>query len=274
MTKLRGRMRRLVWRLGRTLYCAARGEGANAIERNGEAYVQRCVITGANRNEELVVFDVGGNLGEWTASFIAGVQAQHRTKFRLWAFEPTPETWARLRQRFESTQTVTVENLALSDGEGRATLLLAGETAGTNSLTFSENASAPKIVVTKTTALSFANRHGIERINLLKSDTEGHDMCVLLGALPLLEEERIDVLQFEYNHRWIDGRAFLKDVFERCAKTPYHLYRIRRTHIERLEAWHPELDRFFEANYVLVHDRAKSWFDVLDGTFDRSNTYA
>src|SRR6056297_715058 len=114
MIELSGGMRRLVWRLGRKLYCAARGEGANSIQSNGEAYVQRCVVRGADRNDEVVIFDVGANLGEWTASFIAEANAQRRTTFRLWAFEPSPETWTRLRERFDSTIGVTVENLALS----------------------------------------------------------------------------------------------------------------------------------------------------------------
>jgi len=42
--ELNGRARRAAWRLGRKLYCAARGEGANEIAINGEAYVQGRVV--------------------------------------------------------------------------------------------------------------------------------------------------------------------------------------------------------------------------------------
>jgi ribonucleotide reductase alpha subunit len=41
-----------------------------------------------------------------------------------------------------------------------------------------------------------------------------------------------------------------------------------------LPNWHPEIERFFAANYALVHDRALGWFDVHRGIFDKANTYA
>jgi hypothetical protein len=44
---------------------------------------------------------------------------------------------------------------------------------------------------------------------------------VIKGALPLLREGRIGVLQFEYTIRWIASRSFLKDIFEIIAGLPY-----------------------------------------------------
>ena len=68
--ELNGQLRRIVWRLGRKLYCTARGEGANQMDINGEAYVQERVLAAAKPGETLTVFDVGANLGEWTQSLI------------------------------------------------------------------------------------------------------------------------------------------------------------------------------------------------------------
>jgi len=41
----------------------------------------------------------------------------------------------------------------------------------------------------------------IEHVVFVKSDTEGHDFNVLLGAVELFQQGRVDVWQFEYNHR-------------------------------------------------------------------------
>ena len=40
------------------------------------------------------------------------------------------------------------------------------------------------------------------------------------------------------------------------------------------ERWHPELERFFQANYALISERALGWFATRHGTFDGANTFA
>ena len=130
------------------------------------------------------------------------------------------------------------------------------------------------IEVERTTLTDFCRQRGIGHVNLVKSDTEGHDLSVLRGARELLAAGRVDLLQFEYNHTWVFSRAFLKDVFELVEGLPYRVARIRPNSIEILDGWHPELDRFFHANYLLVREPALAWFDVRYGTFDDSNTYA
>lgn len=97
---------------------------------------------------------------------------------------------------------------------------------------------------------------------------------MILGAQGALAAGRIDVLQFEYNHRWVLCRAFLKDVFDIIEGLPYNLARIDRTPLTVFDAWHPELDRFFQSNYALVHDRALGRFPVHRGNFEGANTYA
>jgi hypothetical protein len=38
-----------------------------------------------------------------------------------------------------------------------------------------------------------------------------------------------------------------------------------------LDHWHPELERYFEANYLIVNARALEWFDARRGWFNESN---
>jgi len=275
--ELNGRARRTAWRLGRKLYCAARGEGHNRMDVNGEAYVQGRVLKAAQAGERRTVFDVGANLGEWTQSLIDQLAPGAGPSVDIWAFEPSPVTYGRLSDRFADRSDVHCIQKALSDEVGRDRLMMASATGGTNTLAFDaglEQSAEDIVEIEKTTAAQFCEDNAIEHVHLLKCDTEGHDFSVVAGARPLLAAGRIDVMQFEYNHRWIYSRAFLKDVFDAVLDLPYTVCAMRSARIERLREWHPELDRFFEANYLIVHERALGWFDVLDGRFDVSNTYA
>lgn len=44
--------------------------------------------------------------------------------------------------------------------------------------------------------------------------------------------------------------------------------------IDAYESWHPELETFFETNYLLVREDLLDVFQVRRGSFDASNTYA
>ena len=49
--------------------------------------------------------------------------------------------------------------------------------------------------------MSSCAEHGIDRVGLLKIDTEGMEGAVLAGCERLLAEQRIDAIQFEYRPR-------------------------------------------------------------------------
>ena len=53
----------------------------------------------------------------------------------------------------------------------------------------------------------------------------------------------------------------------------YKVAKITPDKIELYEKWHPELERFFEGNYLIIHENVLRWFDVTNGKFDVFNTY-
>ncbi len=275
--RLSGRLRRVAWRLGRKIYCAARGETANQMRLNGEMYAQRCVLGAQHSDERLTVFDVGANLGDWSQALLDQTPPESAGRLDLRLFEPSAESFERIKARFAGAAGTTCERIALSDQTGRARLMMASATGGTNTLEFDKTLERQAVGVAEietATAAEYCSRNAIDHVHLLKCDTEGHDLKVVKGAASLLAEERIDVLQFEYNHRWIHARAFLKDVFDLVEDSPYIVAALRPARIDLLRSWHMELERFFEANYLLVHPRALAWFAAHDGSFDVSNTYA
>ena len=66
----------------------------------------------------------------------------------------------------------------------------------------------------------------IKHFGLVEIDTEGHDLRVIEGAKGLLTAGGIDVIQFEYNHRWIASRCFLRDVFQLMTPLEYRIGRV------------------------------------------------
>ena len=278
---LGGTPRRIVWRLGRKLYRAARGETDNRMATNGEAFVQRCVAAGTGKDVPgpITVLDIGANVGIWTSGLFPHLSAAQRESIRSYAFEPIPETFERLQKNLAELDGAPPRpmQIAFSDEIGEAEMVVMQKLGGTNSLEFDASmASAAEDVVRvrKTILATFCDEEKIDRIHLVKIDTEGHDSFVLKGAIDLFREGRIDVAQFEYNHRWVYSRSFLKDVFDLLEGLPYSIARIRGDRLEVLDEWHPEMERYFEANYAVVRDSALGWFPALHGCFDESNTYA
>jgi FkbM family methyltransferase len=174
-----------------------------------------------------------------------------------------------LTARFMGSDAVTVQPYALSETVGEATFYSKENGVGTNSLspTSGSNAEVVKLI----TIDQFLQQTGIEIVSMVKIDTEGFDLLVLRGAEKSLHDGRIDIVQFEYNWRWLINHACLRDVFALIADKPYRLGKLSGRTIEFYDQWHFELDRFFENNYVLV--RNDSNLRLLGSTvqFDESN---
>jgi FkbM family methyltransferase len=262
------RARSWLWRLGRRLYREARLEGANDPHSNGEYWLLDAVLARAERAKPLTLLDVGANRGDWTRRALDRL-AKRELGANVHAFEPAPTTLRFLQQRFGFEPRVRVLPYALSDQPGRATLYVVGELAGTNSLVDTQRGTPTPVAVT--TLDAYLAEQQIEHIAFLKSDTEGNDLAVLRGGAAALAAGRIDVWQFEYNSRWVFARAFLRDVFELAASTPYVLGKLYGRGIELFDAWHPELERYFETNFVLVRKGTPLERLGVHATFDRSN---
>lgn len=242
--------RGMLWRLGRKLYCKARREVVNQPDRNGEWWILERVLQTSSGEDKRVFLDIGANVGEWTAHALR-LAARARKPCAIHAFEPASATHALLEERFAGIGHVHVHRLALSDEAGERSFFVVEDCAGTNSLYTSGRYAKQETVRTLSLDQLVAERN-IREICMVKSDTEGHDFKVLLGARDTLGAGRIRVWQFEYNWRWVLARHFLKDVFDFARGLPYAVGKLYGAGIEVFDDWHPELERFFEGNYVLI----------------------
>lgn len=237
--------RRRAVRAARFVTNVLRYDDGNRIESNGEIMVQRVALS----RPQPVVFDVGANVGQWSTSLLA----QPGFPAEVHAFEPSSYTRERAGQNLGDR--VHLHGTALGERAGRATLHIAREGAGINSLVeFGDernNVGVEDVLVD--TVDEFARSHLISDITLLKIDAEGSDLAVLRGAFDMLTAARIGVAQFEYNWRWVFSRSYLKDVFDLIEGLPeYTVGKVTHVGVEFYSAWHFELETFREANYVIV----------------------
>jgi FkbM family methyltransferase len=248
--------RDLTWRLGRALYLAAREESTNLITANGEQETVR-VAYGLHKRlhgeQTFIAFDIGANLGHWTEALfrVVGLDANVRVEM----FEPVPAMIAHLGKVFAAEPRAVLNGMAISDREGTAEMAVAGVTAGASSLDPRQEHRGDRVSVRLTTLAAELDRLGLDEVPLIKMDAEGHDIVVLRGVRSLLDRQSVGLLQFEYNHLWLVNRGSLKEVFELAAGTDYSVAKITPSGPAVFEAWHPELDRYFEANYALVRNR-------------------
>jgi FkbM family methyltransferase len=273
--------RRLLWRAGRSLYQHARRDGRNDAALNGEYALHRKLARlAAGRSEPLRVIDVGANVGDWSLHLIEACRSAGVADLQLWAFEPSDEIRARLNERLRSAPSgyrVTIRREAVADASGTAAFDGSKGITGIKSLLTEKRQAEPdlpRVEVPVTTLAAVFSEEKIEQADLVKSDVEGFDLGVIRGASPLLRDGRIGLLQFEYNHRWIGTRSFLRDVFDLTEALRYRVCKVVPNGIESYVAWHPELETFFEANFLLVRDDLLAPFRVRVGRFDASNAYA
>jgi FkbM family methyltransferase len=272
LVKLLGRD--LSWRLGRSLYMVARGEGLNDIATNSEKLVIDRAIMAAhfsNPRGRMVIIDCGANLGLWTqmaCESLAAVGAQGD----LHLFEPAPASHKAISDQFSGTDNITIHQLALSDSAGVAQFHLVSPTGGTNSLVSVPSPATETIDVATSRAEDYIAGLGIEHIALMKIDTEGHDFAVLKGCERLLIEKRIAVVQFEYNHRWLVSGCSLQSVFDFAVEIGYRVGRASADRIDVYKDWNPENDRFFEWNYLLIAPDMVTALDCREVCWSEANT--
>jgi FkbM family methyltransferase len=243
--------RRTVVRTARYVLSRARLDYPNDLSANGESALQRWIIRFCQPGEQIHVADVGANVGRWSESMLAAAsKAGRETDLRLHAFEPDSRAFARLAEALDGTPAV-LSRTALSDRQGTLLFHVVGPAAGTNSLyrVPGANQTAPEEVATITLD-SYAEQSGVARFALVKIDAEGHDLAVLRGARDLLADHRIAVAQFDYNHRWVLARFFLRDAFEFLLALGYRVGKLTPRGVEFYPGWDADLETFVEGNYL------------------------
>lgn len=138
--------------------------------------------------ENACVLDIGANIGLFTEEIL-----KHRPTAQVWMFEPVHSHHAACVHRFAANPRVRVEPFALGDRSFAGQIWKPKHNPGGNVID-------EEIVERRRGYMDFrpeeievrifdeyARQQGIERIDFIKSDTEGYDHRVLRGILPFLK---------------------------------------------------------------------------------------
>jgi FkbM family methyltransferase len=175
------------------------------FERNGEFRVLQVLGAGDVR----CVFDVGANEGHWV-----GGAARLFPRATFHCFEIVPDTARKLTEGTRPLDDrVHVNAIGLGEAPGTVEVhLYPGFSEGASASGF-EYPGMPSQVQTCEiiTGDMYCEEHRINRIDLLKIDTEGLDLQVLRGFDHMLASGAVEVVQFEYGFPNISSRALLAD---------------------------------------------------------------
>lgn len=199
--------------------------------------------------------DIGANIGMTTlmASSLIGHEG------RGFAFEPNPDTFARLRRHLELNHTSNLEPVpfALSDREAEMDFVLPAGNSGLGSLAGVNGGSGRSIKVQSITGRPYVERLDPGKPTVIKIDVEGHEVKVVNGIEGILDWAEV-IIVAEVNdvmlRRAGDSAVALVELLEKHGFRPF-IFDLR-------------IGRFGSEFRITaadsVHDAvAKQWGDVL-----------
>ncbi|MCO8120563.1 FkbM family methyltransferase [Stieleria sp. TO1_6] len=207
---------RVSYKFNNLLYeCSLHGLGVMNYESSrvsGEAHFVQSALPRFLGDVAAPTFvDVGANVGDYTRM----LSKQFPTS-RIVSIEPHPKNFTKLQQSVSSN--VTVVNAALGAEPGSTILFDRDDCDGSchasvyeDVITDHHHQQTTSTNVTVDTLDAVVSRHGIQQIDLLKIDTEGHEREVLNGAKDVIASGAIKVLQIEFNALNVYSRTFLRD---------------------------------------------------------------
>lgn len=150
-------------------------------------------LVNANRENEVVIFDVGANVGNYTARMLEIVSSAS-----IYCFEPFDSSFNQLSNRFASQVLVRPARLALADFIGEKNFYVNSAFSETNSLLKPASLEQASVVqVACTTIDAVAKLYNLNTIHVLKIDVQGAELAVLKGATAMLSSKKIDLIRVE-----------------------------------------------------------------------------
>ncbi len=165
--------------------------------------------------------DLGANVGNWTALVLQYGNPHARGVL----FEPSQSCFRALTKRFGERKGLEVVNAAVGVEVGNIEFA-EEEECGLRSSVVASAASESAVTrfVPITTLDVEMQRCGLETIDLLKIDAEGSDFQVLKGAIRLLENRAIRIVQFEYGGAWAAAGSTLAFALKFLRSFEYSTY--------------------------------------------------
>jgi len=194
--------------------------------------------------------DIGGNKGLYTEEILKNFPL-----CKVVVFEPSISNSNLLHSKFSENANVIIEQKAVSNIDGDATLYSDSDGSGLASLTKRrlEHFDIAFEHSEKISVIRFEDywksELGSENIDFVKLDIEGHELDALNGFGEALKF--INVIQFEFGGCNIDTRTFWQDFWYFFTENNFDLYRITPFGKIKITKYR-ELDEFFSTTNFLA----------------------
>lgn len=177
--------------------------------------------------KDLVVFDIGANTGNTTLEY-----KEAFPDATIHAFEPGPETFKKLKKATSALEGVHLWNCGMGASPAELPFF---ENSHHDMSSFLPLSTCGWGEVEKETRVpvrtvdEFCETEGIERIDVLKTDTQGFELEVFKGAERMMREDRIRFVFFE---------VIFSDMYKNLPE-PHELFRFLADHDFLLVTFYP-----------------------------------
>lgn len=191
----------------------------NGFESDYISYYYKMVKKGA------IVFDIGANIGLF--SLIAATKMSNEGA--IYAFEPAemPHKQFENSIKLNDYTIINLEKLGVADQVGKISFNVCEDDAY-NSLGNKPMKEIKEIIEINVTSVdTFCAEKNIEKIDILKMDTEGAEYLILEGGKRIFSAEDAPIIFSEYNRMTIGGFDYSLNNFEKIlCEYGYELYEI------------------------------------------------
>ena len=180
----------------------------NVINKIDSIYHQKKIFKILKDLNMKVVIDVGAHKGEFLSYLLKLDNIE-----KIYAFEPQKKIFNELLNKFSNNKKIVLNNCAISNENGNKTIKINKLTSTStfseisenslwfklkNIILFSQNSIDDSYQVSTQKLDNYIKEKNIQRIDLLKIDTEGHDLIVLQSIN--LEKINVKMIKIEHKH--------------------------------------------------------------------------
>lgn len=230
--------------------------GGCNVNESGEISVIKLIYNKLNKQNEIVIFDVGANVGKYLEILVS--LAPNNKNVHIHCFEPSKNSFKILSSKQFANNKIKAyyNNFGLSNSSETKELFSSSKTATIASL---YNLRSPENdfkqeyseQVHLSTISDYCQQNKITAIDFLKLDIEGHELNALHGALDMINSNAIKHIQFEFGNCNIDSKSYMRDFFD-ILQNNYHLYRILPNGIRLINSYSEDLEIFATSNFLAI----------------------
>lgn len=223
------------------------------IPKSEKFLMERCLNSASQ--ERTVAIDIGANVGLFTVA-LASLRYSE-----VHAFEPVPQTFARLKANAANNQLlekIRLNCMAVGAEEGFIEFQIFENSPAINRFVSFSSHKEPNILtatqnVTVTTLDKYCEEHQIDKVDFLKIDVEGMEPLVIQGANKLLQQKRISTILIEICPANLEiGGTSIHHLYESIVNVSYLPHLLLKSGDVGEVMTREELQKLTLANVVLI----------------------